>query len=196
MNEINKKDKEEKKESESHTTEKIIIIIILIILALLLLRNCNKEEKKPEVIKKAEPIVEVVKPVVKKIIPKTCKERFELLDVKSQKKVSKKDKYELNFKFDSDDILPESLAQLTMLFNSIAGKDKTLIIEGYADARGSKEYNTHLGARRIKSVQMCLSSLGFKGKIIQKDYGEEHPKSFALDKKGFAKNRRVIIKVD
>ena len=71
----------------------------------------------------------------------------------------------------------------------------TIVLEGHADERGTREYNLALGQRRAKSVANYLIANGIqKNRLITKSYGEERPLSLGSNNSAWSKNRRVEIK--
>ena len=71
---------------------------------------------------------------------------------------------------EADRILRE---KLPILLNSRALR---LRLEGYADERGSAEYNLALGGRRAESVRAFLAGLGVSmDRLTTTSYGEERP---------------------
>ena len=70
----------------------------------------------------------------------------------------------------------------------------TIVLEGHADERGTREYNLALGQRRADAVSQYLILNGIdSNRLILKSYGEERPVSFGQDERSYAKNRRVEI---
>jgi OmpA-OmpF porin, OOP family len=65
---------------------------------------------------------------------------------------------QVQFSFDSADILPAARAQLDALAEGVRllPKDKMVAIEGHTDARGDDEYNQRLSMRRAQSVKRYL----------------------------------------
>jgi peptidoglycan-associated lipoprotein len=69
----------------------------------------------------------------------------------------------------------------------------TVILEGHADERGTREYNLALGERRANSVKEFLVSLGVDGSRIQTiSYGKERPAAEGSTSEAWAENRRVV----
>ena len=93
------------------------------------------------------------------------------------------DKFSL--KPESRDILKELAAWLTK------NKDKSVLIEGNCDERGTTEYNLALGERRAKEAMKYLVELGVDGKRIKTiSYGKERPLDPGNTEEAWAKNRR------
>lgn len=67
-------------------------------------------------------------------------------------------------------------------------------LEGYADERGTREYNLALGERRARSVADYFALRGIsRSRIEVVSYGEEKPLAFGHTEADYAKNRRVKI---
>jgi peptidoglycan-associated lipoprotein len=76
------------------------------------------------------------------------------------------------------------------------GKNKTakVRVEGYADERGSSEYNLALGQRRANNVKKLLVLSGAKASQIETvSYGEEKPRATGHDEASWSQNRRADI---
>ena len=71
----------------------------------------------------------------------------------------------------------------------------TITIEGYADERGSTEYNRILGEKRALEVRRFLTQLGVSNPITVISFGKDKPLCTDLDEACFAKNRHVHLVV-
>ena len=72
--------------------------------------------------------------------------------------------------------------------------DRRIVLNGYTDERGTKEYNLALGERRAQSVQRFLALSGAPGERIEVvSFGEEFPANSAQTEEAFAQNRRVVL---
>ncbi|MBT4836365.1 MAG: peptidoglycan-associated lipoprotein Pal [Methylococcales bacterium] len=68
----------------------------------------------------------------------------------------------------------------------------TIVLEGHADERGTREYNLALGERRARAVKQVLILQGaYADQIEMVSYGEEKPVSLSHDDESWALNRRV-----
>ena len=86
-------------------------------------------------------------------------------------------------------LLIEAHAQ-DMLNNS----GTTLVLEGHADERGTREYNLALAERRALSVAEIMVAYGVARDRLQTiSYGEERPESLEHNESAWALNRRVVI---
>ena len=76
--------------------------------------------------------------------------------------------------------------------------DVTVVLEGHADERGTREYNLALGERRANAAKDYLMTYGISGKRISTiSYGKEKPVNPASTPLAWSQNRRsVTIKVN
>jgi len=68
----------------------------------------------------------------------------------------------IKFKYDSTQVLPDSLEYLDALgdmLNFKQLKDKPLMIEGHADASGDSQYNMSLSEARAQAIKQYLTSV-------------------------------------
>ena len=76
-------------------------------------------------------------------------------------------------------------------FMKQAGKD-TVVLEGNADERGSKEYNLALGQKRAEAVRKAMIMVGVPDARIEAiSYGKEKPRATCQEEKCWQENRRV-----
>lgn len=69
----------------------------------------------------------------------------------------------------------------------------TLVVEGHADERGTREYNLALGERRANSHKDYLISLGVSAARIETvSYGKESPAVLGSNEAAWAQNRRGV----
>ncbi len=67
-------------------------------------------------------------------------------------------------------------------------------LAGYADERGSNEYNLALGQRRADGVKKMLELSGAKAaQISAVSFGEEKPKAAGHDEAAWSQNRRTDL---
>ena len=97
------------------------------------------------------------------------------------------------FSSDSSDLTPEGrdtlLAQIQFLQRHRVG---TIMIEGHADERGTREYNIALGARRAETVRSFLAARGIPAASIRTvSYGKERPVMSCNDISCWSQNRRA-----
>lgn len=99
------------------------------------------------------------------------------------------------FEYDSAKLTSESIAILETHGNFIAGNGVvSVVLEGHADERGSREYNIALGDRRAQSVRRVLLFQGASSDQVETvSYGEEKPAVEGHDEAAWSKNRRVEL---
>ena len=71
-----------------------------------------------------------------------------------------------------------------------------LVIEGYCDERGSREYNLVLGDKRAQETMHYLASLGIKNPVKVISYGKERQVCAEHDESCYWKNRRAHMVVE
>ena len=70
----------------------------------------------------------------------------------------------------------------------------SVVLEGHADERGTREYNIALGERRAKAVLQLLLIQGVSSNQVQViSFGEERPVALDHDEASWRLNRRVEI---
>ncbi len=86
----------------------------------------------------------------------------------------------------------DALATHARFMNTV--RDITVVLEGHADERGSREYNLALGERRAKVIERVLTLQGVSPEQIQViSFGEERPQVFDHDEEAWRLNRRVQL---
>jgi outer membrane protein OmpA-like peptidoglycan-associated protein len=79
----------------------------------------------------------------------------------------------------------------------LAIRTRNLIVEGYTDSQGSRNYNQNLSQRRADSVRDYLVQSGYPGDHIQsRGRGEDSPIASNSSAEGRANNRRVEIVIE
>jgi len=69
----------------------------------------------------------------------------------------------------------------------------TLVLEGHADERGTREYNLALGDRRANSMKEYLVSKGISANRLNAiSYGKERPAVLGSNDEAWAQNRRAV----
>lgn len=101
----------------------------------------------------------------------------------------------LYFDFDSSKVTDEQReiidAHAAFLSNN---PDVSIVLEGHADERGTREYNLALGERRAKAVEQLLLVQGVAPDQIQViSFGEERPVALENNESAWRLNRRVEI---
>jgi peptidoglycan-associated lipoprotein len=75
-------------------------------------------------------------------------------------------------------------------------RNYSILIEGHADERGTREYNIALGARRGSVVVNYLVSKGVDARrITTKSFGKERPVAICNDISCWSQNRRAVTVV-
>jgi len=99
------------------------------------------------------------------------------------------------FDFDKYNLSSRSIQTLRGVISAMKDNSSlTLVLEGHADERGTREYNLALGQRRAESVADYLESRGIdRSRLVVKSYGEESPAVSSSNERAWAKNRRVEI---
>lgn len=71
-----------------------------------------------------------------------------------------------------------------------------VIVQGYCDERGTREYNLALGARRANAAKQYLVSQGIAAdRISTISYGKERPAVLGNNEAAWAQNRRDVTVV-
>jgi len=71
-----------------------------------------------------------------------------------------------------------------------------VVVQGYCDERGTREYNLALGARRAEAVKQYLVSKGVAAdRISIISYGKERPAVLGNNEAAWAQNRRAVTVV-
>ncbi len=73
----------------------------------------------------------------------------------------------------------------------------TAVVEGHADARGTREYNLALGKRRAHAAQQSLEKHGVPAKrLTTVSYGKDRPLAEGTSEEAFAQNRVAVTVVN
>ena len=71
--------------------------------------------------------------------------------------------------------------------------DITVVLEGHADERGTREYNLALGERRANAVKDYLMTYGISGSRLSViSYGKERPVNSGSNPLAWSQNRRSV----
>ncbi len=103
----------------------------------------------------------------------------------------------VHFALDSADFSDEALSIMKANAAYLKTKeDKAILIEGYADDRGTIEYNLALGQRRAEAVKEYYHSLGIPvRRMATISYGKLKPLCSQDDDKCWGQNRRAETKL-
>ena len=73
----------------------------------------------------------------------------------------------------------------------------SIVIEGHADERGTREYNLALGARRAEAARTYLRSRGVAGDRLRTvSFGKERPVAVCGNESCWSQNRRAVTVLD
>ena len=99
------------------------------------------------------------------------------------------------FDYDDDTLREDSLSDLLAISRLMKENSRyTLLVEGHADERGTREYNLALSERRAKAVEDFLVASGVSSFNIEVvGYGEEKPVDVAANESAWSKNRRAEL---
>ena len=99
----------------------------------------------------------------------------------------------VQFKTDSDEILPESHAMLREVANVMkANPGMEIHVAGHSDSTGEADHNRELSDRRAQSVRKFIIAQGVdEDRLDAKGYGEDQPVASNDTEEGRRKNRRV-----
>ncbi len=102
----------------------------------------------------------------------------------------------IHFAYDSSELDADSLAIAEAHAKFLSENSSiTVVLEGHADERGTREYNLALGERRAQSVVDVFVALGVSAANIENvSYGEENPVAEGHDESAWHLNRRVEIR--
>jgi peptidoglycan-associated lipoprotein len=69
----------------------------------------------------------------------------------------------------------------------------TLMLEGHADERGTRDYNLALGQRRADSIREYMLALGTDpARLATVSWGKERPTVLGANETAWSQNRRVV----
>jgi len=99
------------------------------------------------------------------------------------------------FDFDSSDVTSEARDIISAHAQNLSqNTGLSIVLEGHADERGTREYNVALGDRRAKAVKQLLVVQGVQSSQIQViSFGEERPAAVGHDESAWSLNRRVEL---
>lgn len=95
------------------------------------------------------------------------------------------------FDLDQHDLQPAARRTVECWANYLKNRQSvTILIEGNADERGTREYNLALGDRRANAVKNYLVALGVNARRVRTiSYGKERPWVPGSNEGAWAKNR-------
>ena len=101
------------------------------------------------------------------------------------------------FAFDSSAISLDAAEVLDTQVKWLKNNEEVkVIVQGYCDERGTREYNLALGERRANAVKQYLVSKGIAAdRISVLSYGKERPAVLGSNEAAWAQNRRAVTVV-
>ena len=98
------------------------------------------------------------------------------------------------FDYDEDNLREDMLSNLLAISKLMKENSSyTLLVEGHADERGTREYNLALGERRANAAKDYLMTYGISGNRISViSYGKERPVDSGSNPLAWSKNRRSV----
>ncbi len=167
--------------------------LISLLLAAFVLAGCSSTSNEP--VPEPEPApVEQPQPVEAPVEPEPIPSDFDsagnAIDA-SGRPVSRT----FYFDYDKSVLRPADLAALEMHAQILRrNADRTIVLEGHCDERGTREYNLALGERRADAVRSFLLSAGVSaGQVETVSYGEEQPADPGHDEAAWQRNRRAVL---
>ena len=105
---------------------------------------------------------------------------------------------DVGFRTNEDAIPEQAMSPLLKIGALAADMPETVVrVAGYADPRGSQEYNDALSLRRAQAVAALLTGAGVPaGRIIIEAHGKSESQSEAGDVDGYALERRVSVRLE
>lgn len=99
------------------------------------------------------------------------------------------------FEYDSTTVTDDSRSLIEAhAQNLLDNPGVSVVLEGHADERGTREYNLALGERRSLAVAEIMVAYGVTRDRMQSiSYGEERPESLEHNESSWSVNRRVVI---
>jgi len=99
------------------------------------------------------------------------------------------------FEFDSSDVTSEAREIISAHAQNLEqNSGLSVVLEGHADERGTREYNVALGESRAKAVKQLLVVQGVRASQIQViSFGEERPAAVGHSESAWSLNRRVEL---
>ena len=163
--------------------------LIVAILAGAVLAACKQTPEVEEVEPIEEPMVEVITAPPEPAEPPRVDRDGNPVDVATGRPLGRT----FYFEFDQARLSERDLRVLAMHAEYLRDfRNRSVLIEGHCDERGTREYNLALGERRAQAVQQYLSSAGVRSSQIEiVSYGEERPVDPGDTESAYAKNRRA-----
>lgn len=111
----------------------------------------------------------------KKVIEQKTENSTSTLQKIVQNKIieASRNKYKISIFFDFNSYLPKNSNALEQLHNVNFKKVSSIIIDGYASAPGTNQYNLILSDKRIESLVKIIRQLGYDKEIKTVPHGED-----------------------
>jgi outer membrane protein OmpA-like peptidoglycan-associated protein len=121
--------------------------------------------------------------------------RDALLDI--QRRVDSGDLPKIQFRFDSDEITPESYETLDLIVQVVlSNQHLKIFVLAHCDSVGGEAYNLELSERRASAVKSFLVKRGVAPPYVRyRGYGYSRPIADNATEEGRAKNRRVEFRI-
>lgn len=96
------------------------------------------------------------------------------------------------FDFDKSIVKASERSKAQVVSDRLKGEaDKSLLIDGHCDERGTEEYNRSLGERRALALREYVISLGISpNRVYTRSFGEDRPAMEGHTEAAWSKNRR------
>jgi len=174
---------------------KRIISLIVAMLPIALLAACATNGEKPANLATEPTTSEAATESVATVETSGAQEPARMESDSMKDSTSLLDKRVIYFAFDKSDINSEDLPVIQAHAQYLANHPSVHVrLEGFADERGTREYNMALGERRDHSVLEFFALQGVAADRIETvSYGEEHPVALGHNESSWSQNRRVEI---
>lgn len=172
-------------------TQSRLSSLAISVLAALFIAGCSSTATEP--VDQQEPVgpaPEVVAPEVEEIVSDFAADDSTPVDGSGQP-ISRT----FYFEYDKAILNPSDLATLEVHAQILTrNSDRSVIVQGHCDERGTREYNLALGERRATAISSFLRSAGVRSRQIEVvSYGEERPQNPAHNSTAWAENRRAVL---
>ena len=165
--------------------------LALSVLAALFIAGCSSTATEP--VDQQEPVEqapEVVAPEVVEVVSDFAEDDTTPVDESGQP-ISRT----FYFEYDKAILNPSDLATLEVHAQILVrNSDRSVVVQGHCDERGTREYNLALGERRAAAISSFLRSAGVGSRQIEVvSYGEERPQNPAHNSGAWAENRPAVL---
>jgi outer membrane protein OmpA-like peptidoglycan-associated protein len=147
------------------------------------------------------PVVVEVKPAPKPVEVATAPKAVEVITTKCEERLRVGSDF--LFDFDRAELRSEAEPALAELAQRVVQANKTVMIEGHTDGKGTDTYNQGLSERRAAAVRIALAGRGLGyDKLNIRGFGKTHPVApnqhpdGSDDPEGRQRNRRVEVVIN